>query len=281
MPALTRAPTAVPSGPGGRMTLIEHLRELRYRVLISAAAIAVGVVVAYALWEPIYDFLRAPYCGTSRGRDTCQLYALGIFDQFTVRMHVAIIGGAVLSSPVWIFHIGRFITPAMYRKERRYAVGFMLAGLVLFAAGVANAYFTVARGLDLFLSIGGSNVIPLVTLQSYLSFVTVMMLGFGAAFEFPLVVMFLNFTGALSADRMRKSRRGVIFGTFVVASIIVPTTDPFTFLAMALPLSGLYEGCIVLARLRERRAVTQSRELDAFEAGLAAELGLTDLSKGL
>jgi len=263
------------------MSLVQHLREFRYRLLISAAALAVGVVVAYVLWEPIYDFLRQPYCGTSQGSKSCNLYALGIFDQFTVRMRVAIIGGAVLSSPVWIFHIGRFITPAMYRNERRYALGFMLAGLVLFSAGVAMAYFTVARGLELFLSIGGDNVVPLVTVQSYLSFVTVLMLGFGAAFEFPLVVMFLNFTGVLSAGRMRSSRRAVIFGTFVVASILVPTTDPFTFLAMAVPLALLYEVCIVIARVRERRGKRRTRELDEFEASLAAEVGLVDLSAGL
>lgn len=263
------------------MSLAQHLRELRYRLLVSAAAFAVAVVAAYVLWEPIFDFLRQPYCGTTRGAKSCDLYALGIFDQFTVRMRVALIGGAVLSSPVWVFHLGRFLTPALHRNERRYALGFMAAGLVLFSAGVAMAYFTVARGLDLFLSIGGDSVVPLVTVQSYLGFVTVMMLGFGAAFQFPLVVMFLNVTGALSADRMRSSRRVVIFGTFVVTSILVPTTDPFTFLAMAVPLVVLYEVCIVIARVRERRSSSRTRELDAFEAELAAQAGLVDLSSHL
>lgn len=263
------------------MTLSQHLRELRYRMLVSAAALAVGVIVAYVLWEPIFEFLRQPYCGTRRGRTNCNLYSLGIFDQFQVRMRVAFIGGAVLSSPVWIFHVGRFITPGMHRKERRYAVWFMLAGLVLFSAGVAMAYLTVSRGLELFLSVGGGHVVPLVTVQGYLSFVTVLLLGFGLAFEFPLVVMFLNLTGVLSSQRMRSSRRGVIFGLFVIAAILVPTTDPFTFLAMAVPLALLYEVCIVIARVRDRRQIQRRREIDALEASLAAEQGMADLSAGM
>jgi sec-independent protein translocase protein TatC len=262
------------------MTLVEHLLELRYRVVLSVLALVVGIGVAYALWEPIFAFLRSPYCGTAQGERSCNLYALGVFDQFTVRMRVAIIGGAVLSSPVWIFHVGRFLTPALHRKERRYALGFMASGLVLFTAGVAIAYVTVARGLELFLQVGGSHVVPILTVQSYLSFVTVMMLACGAAFQFPLVVMFLNVTGLLSADRMRRSRRGVLFGTFLVAAVVVPTTDPFTFLAMALPLSLLYEVCIVLARIREKRAGSRRRELDELEASLWAELGLHEVSAG-
>lgn len=272
---------AVEVGPGGRMSLVEHLRELRNRVLISAAAIVVGIGVSYYFWEPIYDFLRAPYCSTTLGKRNCNLYALGIFEQFQVRVRIAILAGILLASPVWIFHIGRYITPGLHRHERRYAVAFMAAGMTLFSAGVAMAYLTVSRGLDIFLSVGGGHVVPLVTIQSYLSFITLLLLAFGAAFEFPLIVMFLNITGALSASRMRKSRRGVFFGLMLVSSILVPTTDPFTFLAMALPLYLLYEACVLAARVRERRGVRKQRELDAFEASLAAELGLTDLSAGL
>ncbi len=274
-----RRPAAL-VGPGGRMTLVDHLRELRNRLLISLAAILIGITVAYVLWEPIYDFLRAPYCQVN-DQDECNLYALGIFDQFQVRMRVAFLGGALLSSPVWIFHIGRFITPALHRNERRYAIAFTTSGLVLFGAGVTLAYLTVARGLEIFLSIGGEHVVPLLSVQSYLSFITVLLLAFGIAFEFPLVVVFLNLTGALSATRMRSSRRGVFFGLFAVSAILVPTTDPFTFLVMALPMCLLYEVCIVLARVREKRQKKATSELDAFEDGLAAELGLVDLSSGL
>ncbi len=263
------------------MTLVQHLRELRFRLVVSALSIAVGVGVAYALWQPIYDFLRQPYCGTSIGRHNCNLYALGIFDQFHVRLRVAILGGVLLSAPVWLYHLARFITPALYRRERRYATGFFLAALVLFAAGATMAYLTVSRGLDIFLGIGGGHVVAILSVQSYLSFITVLLFVFGIAFEFPLVVLFLNLTGVLSGDRMRASRRGVVFGLFIVSAILTPTTDPFTFLAMAIPLAVLYEGCILVARGRERAGKRQRRELDALHAELAAEVGLADLSAGL
>lgn len=263
------------------MTLVHHLRELRYRLLVSLAAFVVGVAVAYVFWEPIYDFLRQPYCSTAPGKKSCDLYTFGIFDQFQVRTRVAFLAGAVLSAPVWTFHIGRFITPGLHRNERRYALLFMAAGMVLFSAGVAMAYFTVARGLELFLSVGGGHVVPLVTLNSYLSFLTLLLLAFGLAFEFPLLVLFLNVTGVVSSASMRKHRRHVIFGIFIISAILVPTTDPFTFLAMGVPMAALYEACILIARIRDRKRVRQTNELDAFEASLYAELGLTNVSAEL
>jgi sec-independent protein translocase protein TatC len=248
VPAVRRAPRQ----PDGRMALVEHLRELRNRMAVALIAIAIGVVVAYYLWQPIYDFLRQPYCDTRQGSQECDLYALGIFDQFKVRLRVAFIGGTLLASPVWFYEIGAFITPALHKRERRYAAGFLAAALALFAAGTVLAYLTVARGLQFFLEIGGGDIVVLLSIQSYLSFITLMLLAFGIAFEFPVVILFLNVVGVLSSTRMRAWRRGMIFGIFLASALITPTQDPFTFLAMALPLCLLYEVCIVIARLRER-----------------------------
>ncbi len=253
-----------------RMSLVEHLRELRRRVLVSVLAYLAGVVAAYALWEPIYEFLRQPYCATSVGHNSCDLYVLGVFHPFQVRMRIAFLAGAVISAPVWTFQLGRFITPALHRHEKRYAAAFSASGLVLFFAGVAMAYLTVAHGLQLFLEAGGSHVLPLVTVQSYLGFMTLLMLAFGLAFQFPLVVLLLNVTGVLSADRMRQHRRTAVFLVLLVSAVLVPTTDPFTFLAMGVPLALLYEVCIVIARVRERRRRSQ---LEPFD--------LEDLSAGL
>lgn len=234
------------------MALIEHLLELRNRLAISLVAIGVGVVVAYYQWQPIYDFLRQPYCDTSQGQRSCNLYALGIFDQFKVRMRVAFIGGTLLAAPIWLYEIGAFITPALHKRERRYAAGFLVSALLLFGAGAAMAYLTISRGLQFFLQIGGGDVVVLLSIQSYLSFVTVMLVAFGVAFEFPVVILFLNLVGVLSAARMREWRRGMIFGIFLASALITPTQDPFTFMVMAVPLCLLYEGCIVIARVRER-----------------------------
>ncbi|MBK5307793.1 MAG: twin-arginine translocase subunit TatC [Frankiaceae bacterium] len=236
----------------GRMALVEHLRELRNRLAISLVAIAVGVVVGWYLWEPIYDFLREPFCNTSPGDNGCNLVSLGIFDQFKVKLRVAFIAGTILASPVWLYELGAFITPALHKKERRYAAGFLVAALVLFLAGTALAYVSVSRGLDFFLTLGGDHITVILSIQAYLSFLTLMLLAFGIAFEFPVVILFLNLVGVLSADRMRAWRRGMIMGIFVASALITPTQDPFTFLAMALPLCVLYEGCILIARLRDR-----------------------------
>lgn len=236
----------------GRMSLVEHLYELRSRLAKSLLGIAVAVAVVFVFWHPVYEFLRRPYCDTTAGAANCQLYAIGIFDQFKVRLRVSFIGGVLLASPVWLYQIGAFITPALHRKERRYALGFLAASLSLFVVGAAFAYLTISRGLDFLLQVGGGNIVTLVNVQDYLSFVTLCLIAFGLAFEFPVVVLFLNLVGVLSADRMRRARRGEVLAVFAASAVITPSQDPFTFCFMAVPLCLMYEGCILTARLRER-----------------------------
>jgi sec-independent protein translocase protein TatC len=236
----------------GRMALADHLREFRNRLGISLLALAVGVVVAFIYWQPIYDFLSQPYCRTQQGAKNCNLYAFGIFDQFLVRMKVSFIAGSVLTAPIWLYQLGAFITPALHRKEKKYAAAFLGASLVLFSVGCVFAYLTVSRGLDFLLRVGGGDVLTLLSIQSYLSFVTLMLVAFGVAFLFPVVITFLNLTGILSTARMRSSRRGMIFGIFAMSALITPSQDPFTFMVMAIPLCILYEGCIIIGRVRDR-----------------------------
>ena len=235
----------------GRMSLVEHLRELRSRLTWSVAAYLVGVAVALVLWEPIFDILRRPYCGVA-GQHSCKLYAYGIFDAFNTKMRVAFIGGALLSSPFWLYQLGAFITPALHRKERRYAAMFLVASLLLFFTGAAFAYFTLSHGLQILLHVAGNNVTNLPSLKSYLSFVTLVLVLFGLAFEFPVVIVFLNVVGLLSSTKMRSWRRGMIFCLFAAAAVLTPTADPFTFVALAIPLCLMYELCILIARVRER-----------------------------
>ena len=233
------------------MPLIDHLYELRSRLLRAGLAYALGVAVAYVLWQPIYDLLRQPYCQVAGSRQ-CTLYVYGILDQFHVQMRVAFIGGAVVSAPVWLYQLGAFITPALHRKEKRYAAGFLVAALVLFSAGAGVAYLSLSHALRLLLHVAGDNVTNLPSLRSYLSFVTLILMLFGLAFEFPVVVVFLNVTGVLSCERMRAWRRGMYFALFAASAVLTPTTDPFTFIGLGVPLCLLYEVCIVIARLRDR-----------------------------
>jgi len=243
----------------GRMALVEHLRELRNRLAVSLLALTICVVVALVLREQLFDLLKRPYCMTEvaqeasrRSGNQCELFAFNPFEQFSVSLRVSLIAGVVASAPVWLYQLGAFITPALHRKEKRYAAAFLSAALVLFVTGTVFAYFTISRGLQFLLSFGGDGIVTLPSIQSYLSFVTLTLLAFGVAFLFPVIVLFLNFVGIFPTRQMRSWRRGMIVGIAVASAVLTPSQDPFTFMAMGVPLYGLYEGCIVIGRVRER-----------------------------
>jgi sec-independent protein translocase protein TatC len=264
--------------PDGRMALVEHIRELRNRLGISLLALGACVIVALLFREQVFELIKRPYCQTEvaeRARvlsgQQCELYAFGPFEQFAVSLRISFIAGVVASAPVWLYQLGAFITPGLHRHEKKYAAAFLSAALVLFVTGTVFAYFTISRGLQFLLTFGGEGIVTLPSIQSYLSFVTLTLLGFGIAFLFPVVVLFLNFVGVFPTSRMRAWRRGMIVGIAVAAAVLTPSQDPFTFMAMALPLYGLYEGCILIGRLRERAA----RRRRAVEPG-AQELERLD-----
>ena len=265
------------------MALIDHLRELRNRLGVSLLALGVCVVVAFFLREQVFDLIKQPYCDTEVAREAsertgtqCELYAFGPFEQFAVSLRISFIAGVVVSSPVWLYQLGAFITPGLHRHEKKYASAFLGAALVLFVTGTVFAYFTISRGLQFLLTVGGDGIVTLPSIQSYLSFVTLTLLGFGVAFLFPVIVLFLNFVGIFPTSRMRSWRRGMVVGIAVASAVLTPSQDPFTFMAMALPLYFLYEGCIVIGRLRER----SQRRRRAVEPGAQAleRLGDDDTS---
>ncbi len=237
----------------GRMPLVEHLFELRNRLGKSLLVIGVAMVlVGTIFYQDVFDFLREPYCRTEVAGADCELYVRDIFGQFQVRLRVAGIAGVVFASPVWLYQFGAFITPALHRKEKKYAASFLAAALVLFSVGVFFAYLTADKGLQFLLTIGGDGLISLPDLQSYLSFITLTLIAFGLSFLFPLVLVFLNLTGVLSAQKMRGVWRGMIVGIATFSAVLTPSTDPFTFAAMAIPVCLLYGVCIVLATLRDK-----------------------------
>ena len=236
------------------MALVDHLRELRNRLGVSLLALAVCVVVALVFREQVFDLVKKPYCDTEVAQraqrlsgEECQLYSFGTFEQFSVSLRVSLIAGVLASAPVWLYQLGAFITPALHRKEKRYAAGFLGAALVLFTTGCVFAFLTISRGLQFLLTFGGDGIVTLPSIQSYLSFVTLTLLGFGIAFLFPVVVLFLNFVGAFPSAKMRSGRRGMVVAIAVASAVLTPSQDPFTFMAMALPLYALYEVCIVIA----------------------------------
>ena len=260
-----------------RMTLAEHLIELRKRLLWSAIAIGVMTIAAWLLWEPIYDFMKGPYCRLPEARRStltgkCELYNFNVLGQFAVRLKVAFIGGTMLAGPIWLYQMWAFVAPGLHRKERRWAFWFIAVSFVLFVAGIAFAYLTLDKGLGFLLNVGGSEVENLLDVQSYFGFITAMLLAFGVSFELPLILVLLNIAGIVTTARMRSSRRTVAFLIALFSAIITPSQDAWTFSAMAIPMYLFFEGAIVFGRLRDR--AVRRREIDDPNS----QLGLDETS---
>jgi sec-independent protein translocase protein TatC len=242
----------------GQMTLIEHLAELRTRIFVCAIAVAVGAVIMFIFFPQILNFLEEPYRDVTAGRndcgpDGCDLIATDPLAPFLVRLKVAGYGGMALAIPVLMWEIWRFVVPALNPNEKRYAIPFVIAVVVLFVAGCVMAWFTVTKALE-FLLVGsvGGEIQPFVAADKYLTLITLMFLAFGVAFEFPVLLVFLMLAGVLDTTQLRHSRRWALLGIVVFAAIITPSQDPFSLMFMAVPLYLFYEAAIVIGRLLKR-----------------------------
>jgi len=252
------------------MPVLDHLRELRRRLIIIMLIVAAGAIVGWFLYEHILDILRHPYCEvpeqyryTPNGTLDCVLIYHGVLDGFTTRLKVSAIAGIVLTGPLWLYQIWAFITPGLRRNERRYTIIFVIASTALFACGMALAYAVLSKGLKFLLEQSGYGTQAQLTINEYISFVTLMLVIFGAAFELPLIVVMANFAGALPARVLQKSQRIAIFLIFLFAAVATPSTDPYTMCAMALPMVLLFEVAVGIAVLHDRR---KARRLAAERA---------------
>ncbi|MCW2602087.1 MAG: tatC, partial [Pseudonocardiales bacterium] len=183
----------------------------------------------------------------------CDLVFTEPLGGLTTRLKVSVIAGAVLTAPLWLWQIWAFVTPGLHRHERRYAIIFVSAATVLFAGGVSLSYFTLKKGLQVLIGSAGDSVQALLTANSYISFVTLMLLVFGAAFQLPLLVVMLNRVGVLPYSVLRRSQRIAIFLIFVFTAVATPSGDPFTMLAMAVPVCILFEVSVLIARVHDAR----------------------------
>ncbi|HLZ37547.1 MAG TPA: twin-arginine translocase subunit TatC [Mycobacteriales bacterium] len=238
------------------MPLVEHLRELRSRLLKALLALVLATAVAFVFFDPVFDVLKRPYCRLPVAHqlgDRCTLVVTGILDAFFLRLKVSLIVGTILSSPVWLYQLWSFVTPGLHRHERRWSLTFLATAVPLFLAGSAVAYLTLDRGLALLLGFTPEGVTNLIRVNDYLSYVTLMLLVFGASFELPLLIVLLNLAGVVSAARLRASWRGVVFGIVVFAAVATPSQDPFTMLALATPMTALFGAALLVAAANDRR----------------------------
>ena len=241
------------------MTLVGHLTELRNRVAKALLALALGTVVGF-LWydHGLLTFLTEPYCalpGELRLQQDgdCRLVVLDVFGGVLLRLKIAVIAGAALSAPFWLYQLWAFVTPGLKRNEKRYTVSFVAASTLLFAGGAFLAWLTLRKGLQLLLALAGNEVAFQLTAPDYLGFVISLLVAFGLSLELPLIAVGLNLVGVLSYDVMRRSRRWIFFLTIVFAAFVTPTQDPFTMLAMAGPMILLFELAIQIARVVDKR----------------------------
>jgi sec-independent protein translocase protein TatC len=244
------AATAATDNELAAMTLVEHLTELRKRLFISCLAIAVGALIAFLLYNRIFDFLVHPYCAIRHG--DCKLYVTSPLEGIAVRLKIAGYGGIMIASPVVLWQVWRFITPGLHKQEKRYAIPFVAASTFLFFFGVLIAYLTFPKALDFLISIGGANLQQIFSPKEYISFFLKVMLAFGLAFEFPVILVFLELVHVLSAKQLSSWRRPAIVIIVAAAAVITPSQDPYSLFGMAIPMYVFYELSILIGRLLKR-----------------------------
>ena len=249
------------------MTLMEHLAELRNRLIKSIAAVVVGGIACWIVYRYMLDFLLAPYCDTFPveqridaelfgPRGGCKLFISDPLEPFSVRLTVAGYGGLALAMPVLLWQGWRFIAPGLYRHEKRYASAFVVAGVLLFFLGAGLAYWSLPRALEFLATIGGPDLVSLFSPKQYLGFVVKMMAAFGIAFQFPIVLIGLQVMGIVENRTLRRVRPYSVVGIVVLVAVITPSGDPFTLMALSVPMYAFYEIAIlwgVVAGRRQRK----------------------------
>jgi sec-independent protein translocase protein TatC len=254
--------------PDDRMTLMEHLAELRSRIIKSLLAVTAGAVIVFVFYDPIVSWLAHPYFELCKQKaSTCaspdKFFILGPLDGFNTRVKVSLYGGVVFALPVLLWQIWRFVTPGLHSNEKRYAVPFVLSSVALFAFGAAIAYLILPYVFDFLIGYSGPGTAAF-SPSKYVTFVSVLMVAFGIGFEFPVVLVFLQLAGVVTPKRLAGWRRQAFVLVFVVAAVGTPSGDPYSLFALAIPMYIFYEVAIVVGRLIERaRRKAAAREAAA------------------
>ncbi|MCY0936188.1 twin-arginine translocase subunit TatC [Streptomyces sp. H34-S4] len=273
----------------GRMPLVEHLRELRNRLLKSVLAVLVITIVAAFFYKDLIDFMMKPMLDSvgctngvieqRNGRPCAAMTVNGLIAPFSIALKVSLTAGLVLSAPVWLFQLWAFVAPGLHNHEKKYSVAFVAVGAPLFGAGAVLAYNVLPQTAVIMLEFTPDNASNLLPVDDYLDLVTRMVVVFGLAFELPLLLILLNVTGVLTAKRLASWWRAMVLGITLFAAFATPTGDPLTMLVLAGPIVALYFIALLVCYLNDRR-----RALNDPDAGLdddeASEVDLTPSAVG-
>jgi len=246
--------------PEGRMPFMDHLRELRNRIVKMALALAAGMAAGFIFFDQAWAFIERPLCHTTiNGHSGCatpgtnQLILNSPLDPFYLRVKVAFIVGVILFSPVWLYQLWSFIAPGLHSREKRWGHIFLATAVPLFLIGTALAYVSLSRSMHYLLGLTPHGVGNYIQVDLYLSFVMTMLLAFGIALEVPLLIVMLNLAGILTHERFRKWRRVLIFLVFVIAGIANPSPDPITMLILGGACAALVEVAELIVWRNDRR----------------------------
>ncbi len=224
------------------MTLVDHLTDLRYRLVKIAQGLVVGVAVCLYFSDYLFALIRQPilpFLGTTGG-----LIFTGVMDKFMAHLKVGFLGGLILTCPYWLYHVWAFISPGLYKKERAYAVGFIVSGTVLFLLGVLFVYFFVyPAAFEYLLNFGGDVDKPMITINDYLGFFAMTTIMFGVSFELPVILVILAMMGIIDAAFLKRNRRFAVVALAFVAALLTPP-DVISMVMMLVPMCLFYEASI-------------------------------------
>ena len=247
-------PTPRAANPEGRMTLRDHLRELRNRLFVVVAGLLLGAIGGWFLYRPVFEALIRPLRAAATRHDgLVAINFAGIGASLDMQVQVSLFLGVLISSPWWIYHLWAFVTPGLARRERLYAVGFLAAAVPLFLAGAAVAWWALPHAVIVltgFTPDGANNIIDA---QAYMTFIMRLLLAFGVAFLLPVLIVALDFTNLVHARTWIRGWRWAIVAAFTFAAIATPTPDAFTMIFVALPIVVLYFVAVGISVVHDRR----------------------------
>jgi sec-independent protein translocase protein TatC len=227
------------------VSFLDHLDELRSRLIKSLIAVAIGTVVAFFVYEPILDLLIHPYEVAVPGTDLAYFRPT---EAFSLAMRISLFGGLVLASPVILYQTWRFVAPALTAREKKWAIPLTAVFFLLFIGGIVVGYWALSRGLSFLLGFGGDALEPVIGADFYLSFAMRFILAFGIAFLYPVFIFAAAAFGVVSSGQLRSVRRWAVLIIVIFAAVVTPSGDPLTLMMLAVPMYILYELTILAVR---------------------------------